>query len=415
MYKPRIVDAILKDRLQSAGAVLIEGAKACGKTETARQIAASEVLLDIDPQARAAIGVDASLVLEGETPRLIDEWQSEPDIWNHIRREVDRRKTPGQFILTGSAVPADDIIRHTGAGRISRLKLSTMSSFEVGFSSGAISLGRLFGGEFSATLDTGHRVSDVAEFIARGGWPANLDLSLNASLASQRDYLEEIERVDVARVDGVRRDPANVARVIRSLARNVATPVTARTLAADAGGADGPFDDDTVRAYLRALSRLMIVEEQPAWSPHLRSRSILRKSPKRHLVDPSLAVAALGANVDRLLKDLELLALLFESLVARDLRVYAQPLDATLYHYQDNTGLEVDAVLEDRGGNWCAFEIKLGSGQIDAAAMNLRKFRERIDTMKIGEPRLLGIIVSHGYGYMRDDGIAVIPLGALGP
>lgn len=415
MYYPRIADRELVSRLESAGAVVIEGPKACGKTVLARQIARSEILLDIDANARQAIAVDPNLVLAGDVPRLIDEWQIEPTIWNHIRRAVDERRAVGQFIMTGSAVPADDITRHTGAGRISRLRLRTMSLQETHHSSGGASLQKLLTGEFAACPDPGLNLKDVIELICHGGWPGNIGLSNNAHLTAQRDYLEEIQRVDITRVDGVRRDPNNVGRVIRSLARNVATLVSARTIAADAGGADGPLDDDTVREYLSALQRLMIYEEQPAWSPHLRSRSILRKSPKRHFVDPSLAVAALGATPELLLGDLKLLGTLFESLANRDLSIYGRANDASVYHYRDNTGLEVDAIVENRLGDWCAFEVKLGTGQVDEAAASLLKFRDRIDVDKSKAPATLGVIVSSGYGFMRKDGVAVIPIGALGP
>ena len=413
MYYPRIADKELISRLESAGAVVIEGPKACGKTAMARQIAMSEVLLDIDANARQAIAVDPSLVLAGNVPRLIDEWQIEPAIWNHIRRAVDERREVGQFVLTGSAIPADDITRHTGAGRISRLKLRTMSLQETGHSSEAVSLRELLNGRFTACTDPGLKLKDVIEQLCRGGWPGNMGLSRTACLAAQRDYLEEIQRVDISRVDDVRRDPANVSRVIRSLARNVATLVSARTIAADAGGADGPLDDDTVREYLAALQRLMIYEEQPAWSPHLRSRSILRKSPKRHLADPSLAVAAIGATPDRLLGDLNMLGFLFESLVYRDLSIYARASNANVYHYRDNTGLEVDAIVENRHGDWCAFEVKLGAGQVDDAAASLLKFQSRVDTKRMAKVRTLAVVVSSGYGFLRKDGVAVIPIGAL--
>jgi predicted AAA+ superfamily ATPase len=415
MYHPRLADKELTSRLASTGAVVVEGPKACGKTALARQIARSEVLLDVDENARRAIAVDPMLVLAGAVPRLIDEWQIEPAIWNHIRRTVDDRGSPGQFVLTGSAVPADDITRHTGAGRISRLRLRTMSLLEAGHSTGEISLQDMLGNRFSGCSDPGLSVGDVTEQLCRGGWPGNLELSHSAALSAQIDYLDEIQRVDIARVDGVQRNPRNVSRVIRSLARNLATPVTARTIAADAGGADGPLHDDTVRDYLAALQGLMIYEEQPAWSPQLRSRSTLRKSPKRHFVDPSLAVAALGATPDRLLKDLNSLGLLFESMVYRELSIYSRACDASVYHYRDNTGLEVDAIVENRQGDWCAFAVKLGAGQVDDAASVLLKFRERVDLKKSGLPRMLGVIVSSGYGYLREDGIAVIPIGALGP
>ena len=415
MYIPRLADAELANRLATSGAVLIEGPRACGKTETARRLAASEVLLDIDDNARQAMSVEPALVLAGDVPRLVDEWQVEPAIWNHVRRAVDDRRTRGQFILTGSSVPADDITRHTGTGRISRMRMRTMSSQEIGLSTGEVSLVGLLREEFEGSPAGSVKLGDLASHICRGGWPGDTDLSDDTCLSARRDYLDEIRRTDIARTDGVSRAPDNVARVLRSLARNVSTPVSARTIAADAGGDGRPLDDDTVRSYLAALGRLMVYEEQLAWSPHLRSRSRLRRSPKRHFVDPSLAVAALGASVDRLLADLELLGLLFESMVYRDLCVYARASGAEVYHYRDNTDLEVDAVVQDRQGNWCAFEVKLGIGQIEPAAAALLKFRNRVDLQRAGHPKILGVIVGSGYGYRRDDGVAVIPVAALGP
>lgn len=413
-YRARIADAELATRLTSTGAVVIEGPKACGKTETARQLAASEVLLDIDDNARQALAIEPKLVLDGKTPRLIDEWQIEPAIWNHIRRTVDERGLPGQFILTGSAVPADDITRHTGAGRLTRLRLRPMSLFETGHANGAASLGDCLSGLFEHCPDPGLSIGDIVERIAVGGWPAHQVLDVRQALQRARDYMEEITRVDINRLDGGRRDPIKVTRVTQSLARNVATPVATRSLATDAGGSDGALEDETVRGYLDALERLMIVEDQPAWAPHLRSRSILRSTAKRHFVDPSLAVAALRATPERLLKDMNLLGLLFESMVVRDLRVYAQANDARVLHYRDNTGLEVDAIIETADGRWAALEIKLGTGQVDDAASNLLKFADRVDTRKCGEPALLGVIIGAGYGYRREDGVAVVPVGALG-
>ena len=401
--------------MSAVGAVVIEGPRACGKTATARQIAASEVLLDVDSNARAAIEVDPALVLDGPTPRLLDEWQIEPAIWNHVRRAIDDRSGPGQFILTGSAVPPDDITRHTGAGRISRLRMRPMSLFETGRSSGGISLSELLEGSVSPVADPGLSVAGLAKEIALGGWPGLRGRSVEDALLAVRDYLEEIARVDVGRVDGTQRDPSRVTRLLASLARNVATHAAATTLAEDTGGADGPLKDDTVREYLAALERLMVVEDQPAWAPHLRSKHRLRTASKRHFVDPSLAVAALGATPDRLLGDLNLLGFLFESLVVRDLRVYAQATGARVSQYRDSGGLEVDAIVEAGDGRWMAFEVKLGQGQIDAAAASLERFAARIDTTKCGSPALLGVIVATGYGYRRKDGVAVIPIGALGP
>ncbi len=415
-YRFRVADGELRQRLDRSGAVLIEGPKACGKTETARQIAGSEVLLDVDARARAAAALDPNLILDGDTPRLIDEWQTEPRIWNHVRRAVDDRRKPGQFILAGSAVPADDAIRHSGAGRISRLRMRPMSLFELGLSDGSISLGDLLKGGSARSGDTGLELGDLAEATVRGGWPALRELSVEDAMKGVTDYLEEISRTDINRVDGSDRDPERVRRLLHSLARNVATHAAKATLAADsADGGDSPLKQHTVSEYLSALQRLFVVEDQPPWEPHLRSRSILRKSPKRHFVDPSLAAAALKARPDALLRDLNLFGFLFESLVVRDLRVYSQPIRGEVRQFRDNKGLEIDAVVESDAG-WAAFEIKLGSPEaIEEGAANLLKFAREVDTRRSGEPAALGIIVAGGYGYVRGDGIQVIPITALGP
>lgn len=414
-YLPRIVDAELDARLGAAGAVVIEGPKASGKTETARQRAASSVLLDVDENARRAATVDPSLVLDGPTPRLIDEWQVEPGLWNHVRWAVDDRGVPGQFVLTGSSVPADDVARHTGAGRFSFLRMRPMTLFETGHTNDAVSLGALLAGDPPRSDDPGLTVADLADRITSGGWPAQHDRRAARAARAARDYLEQVRQVDVSRVAGSRRDPARIERLLRSLARNTATEVAITVLAADAGGGDGPLDRHTVAEYLNILDRLMVIEDQPAWAPHLRSRANLRSSPKRHFVDPSLAVAALGAGPERLLGDLNLLGLLFESLVIRDLRVLAQPLDGQVLHYRDNYGVEADAVVQLADGRWGAFEVKLGAGLVDEGAEALLRFRDAIDTRKSGEPAVLGVIAGTGFGYVRPDGIAVIPVGALAP
>ena len=414
-YRPRIVDAELRELLQRAGAVVVEGPKACGKTATARQVAHSEVLLDVDASARAAATVAPSLVLDGPTPRLLDEWQSVPELWNHVRRAVDDRTAPGQFLLTGSAVPTDDILRHTGAGRIARLRMRPMSLIEAGVGEPRASLGALLDGHpVEPCPDPGLTIHDLCDILACGGWPGTLGRTSAHRAAAVGDYLEEIARTDITRVDGVARDPNRVRRLLRSLARNVATEVAATTLAADASGADGGLTAETVRDYLSALERLMVTEEQPAWAPHLRSRSILRSSPKRHFVDPSLAVAALGATPDRLVADLGLLGALFESLVVRDLRIHAQAFNGRVLHYRDNTGLEVDAIVERADGRWAAFEVKLGPALIDEGAATLHRFASRIDPARTGPPAALVVVVGWGFGYRRPDGVDVVPIGALG-
>ncbi|MEX0993172.1 MAG: AAA family ATPase [Solirubrobacterales bacterium] len=414
MYFPRILDSELRRRLEALGAVLIEGPKASGKTETARQIARSEVLLDIDLQAREAASIDPSLVLEGETPRLIDEWQLVPELWNHVRREVDRRAQPGQFILTGSAVPAEDESRHTGAGRITRIQMRPMSLLETSHSDGSISLESLLDGRPVRSPDTGVTLGDLAARIAVGGWPAIQGLEQGEALHANRSYLDEVRRVDINRVGTARRDPERVAVLLRSLARNVATYASVSTLAADTGGGDDPLKRDTVGDYLDALRRLKVREDQPAWAPHLRSRHALRSQAKRHFVCPSLAVAALRGSPQTTLDDLSFLGFLFESLVVRDLRIYAQAADAEVLQYKDQD-LEVDAVVQAVDGRWAAFEIKLGQNWIDEGARNLLKLAKRVDSSKTGAPSALVVITGSGYGYVRDDGISVVPVGALGP
>jgi predicted AAA+ superfamily ATPase len=414
-YLPRVVDGELSTRLQSSGAVLIEGPKGCGKTATALQRCASSVRLDTDLQARFAVTVDPSLVLEGPTPRLLDEWQVEPGLWNHVRRAIDDRQQSAQFILTGSAVPADDTTRHSGAGRISRLRMRPMSLFESGHSTGDVSLAAiLVGGSVRAT-DSGLTIRMLADRICAGGWPGLLDHDVTVAAQRNRDYLEEICRTDVVAVDGVRRDPVKVRATLRSLARHVSTPATTVTIASDAGAGEGAVDRTTVTGYLHALARIHVLEDQPAWAPHLRSRSIVRTHPIRHFVDPSLATASMRVGPEPLLADLNLMSLMFESLVVRDLRVYAQTCDATVSHYRDSADLEVDAIVDDGNGTWAAFEIKLGTGAIDAGAATLRTFAGKVDTRRCGAPAALAVITATGYAYTRPDGVHVVPIGALRP
>ena len=415
-YRPRIADEELAWRLAGSGAVVIEGPRVSGKTTTARQTAASEVLMDTDPRVGETMAVDPALLLAGPTPRLIDEWQVEPAIWNHIRRAVDERPGLGHFILTGSAVPADVATRHTGAGRMSRLRLRPMSLFELGRSTDQVSLKRLMSGRPAAGVASELPLADLAELLCVGGWPGNLRRpSIEAAMVANEDYLGEICRTDLPRLGGVGRDPDRVRRFMQSLARNTATVAAVATMTRDARGPDGTFSEQTARAYLSALERLMVVEQQPAWAPHLRSRSRLRTSRKRHFVDPSLATAALGAEPGHLLGDIPWFGFLFESLVVRDLRVYAQAMRAKVYHYRDNTGLEVDAIVDAGAGRWAAFEVKLGAGRIEEAARTLLTFADRVDTSRCGEPAALVVLTATGHGYQRPDGVAVVPVGVLGP
>lgn len=416
VYRPRVADAELTALLAAAGAALIEGPRGCGKTETARQAARSLVRLDIDTAARAAAILAPEILLDGERPRLIDEWQLVPEIWNHVRHAVDEAGgRAGQFILTGSAVPADDVTRHSGALRFGRLRMRPMSLAETGHTTGDISLAGLFDGDEPRAAEPGLTIRDLAERVAIGGWPGLQDRTLDQALTVLRGYIRETARVDLGRTDGVARDPENVERVLRSLARNVASTTSARAIAADVGGAEGPIDHHTVLDYVQALTGVFVVENLPAWSPSLRSRSLLRAAPKRHFVDPSLAVAALNTRPERLLRDTESLGLLFESLVVRDLRIHAQAMDAEVFHYRDSTDLEADAIVEAREGRWAAFEIKLGPHAVDEAAASLLRVAARIDPDRHGEPSVLGVITGWGYGYRRPDGVVVIPIGALVP
>ncbi len=359
--------------------------------------------------------VEPQAILAGPTPRLLDEWQLAPLIWNYVRRAVDDRQAPGQFILTGSSVPNDDHTRHSGAGRFSFLRMRPMSLFESGHSSGGVSLAALMAGEFPRCSDVPLTIADIANRLTVGGWPGLQSLSVADAGQAMRDYVTQASLVDVPRVAGGSRDPERVRALMAALARNVATEVSISVLARDSGGADESMGRDTVRDYLDALERLMVLEPVPAWSTHLRSKATLRQAQKRHFVDPSLAVAALDASPKRLAGDLEFLGLLFESMVIRDLRVLAEPLNGQLRHYRDSYGLEVDSVVQLNDGRWAAFEIKLGHGRIDEGAANLLRFAGTVDTSRIGEPQMLGVITSTGYGYRRPDGVAVIPIGALGP
>jgi predicted AAA+ superfamily ATPase len=416
-YIPRFADAELASRLRATGAVLVEGPRGCGKTQTALQVAKSAVRLDRDQAARRAGELNPALLLAGERPRLIDEWQLVKDVWNEVRGDVDDHpEETGRYILAGSAVPADDETRHTGSLRITRLRMRPMSLAESGHSSKAVSLAALFAGAEADAADPGLDIHDIAERIVIGGWPVLLRRDPADAMVATQGYLDETCRVDLGRLDGPRHDPENVARVLRSLARCVATEASARTIGDDVVGADGggTVNYHTVIDYIKALTRLFIVEDLPAWSPALRSRGVLRSSVTRHFVDPSLAAAALGAGPDRLLRDPETLGFLFESLVIRDLRIYGQAIGAAVFHYRENTGAEADAILQMRSGQWAALEVKLGQGEIDKGAGSLLRVAANVDTDRHGKPAFLAVVTGWGYAYRRPDGVFVIPVGTLG-
>lgn len=420
-YVPRIADGQLTDRLAALGAVVIEGPKACGKTATARERAASEVLLDVDVDAVRAVAIDPRLVLDGPVPRLIDEWQREPRVWDAVRRAVDDRSAPGQFILTGSATPNDDVPRHSGAGRISVMRMRPMTLFEQGHSSGEVSLAALLSGDEPGASRCELDLRGYTERIVVGGWPQLLGAGSTTAMQFVRDYLDTIIEHDIDVVSGARRDPRLVRRFMHAYAQVTAHPARLSTIIDRAQGNEVEHADDaavgptrwSADPYLRALRRMMIVDEVDAWSPALRSRSRLISVPKRHLVDPSLAAGLMECSPARLLGDLNTLGYMFESLATRDLRIYAEAQDAHIYHYRERAGdLEIDLVVEQPGGGWAGFEVKLGGDLVDEAAAALI----RMATTRVSRaPSALAVITGTEYGYRRPDGVWVVPLGCLGP
>jgi predicted AAA+ superfamily ATPase len=414
-YINRLSDSELKRKVGSAGALLIRGMKACGKTESAKQFSKSIIAMDQDPQISLLMETAPQRLLLGETPRLIDEWQEYPKIWNYIRHEVDSRKETAQFILTGSSNPDETIKMHSGAGRFTILDMRTMSWQELGFSSGKISLKKLFEGKEIDIHDEPVELEFIIERIIVGGFPVSIGKNVRQASDLNRAYVDLLAEVDMSRVSNIKRDPVKVRNILRSIARNTATMAEITALESDIR--EKEFKDisrPTIYDYLDALDRLMIIENQPAWNTHIRSSSSLRKSPKRHFSDVSLAVAALGITKKTLLNDLHFVGFLFESLVVHELRVYGQVNDAKVYHYKDSSGLEVDAIVQKYNGDWCAFEIKLGVGQIEAAAASLKKFESIIDKDRVEPPKSLNIITGTGISYTRTDGINVISLASLG-
>ena len=414
-YKERIADSELERKLGASGAVLVRGAKACGKTEMAKQFAHSILQVDRDENVSTLMETSPKRLLVGETPRLIDEWQLQPNLWNYIRHEVDERQKSAQFILTGSANPEEAANMHSGAGRFTIVDMRTMSWKELGFSTGKVSLGKLFEGHKIDIYDEPLELGFIIEKIFIGGFPTHLGKTKNQAADLNRAYVEILAEVDMSRVSNTKRDPVKVRSLLRSLARNTATMVDISALEKDVFAQEkSAITRPTLYDYLEALNRLMILEDQPAWNPHIRSSFTLRKTPKRHFTDVSLAVAALGVNEKSLINNLTFAGFLFESLVTHDLRVYAQANDAKVYHYLDSSGMEVDCIVQKFNGDWCAFEIKLGIGQIDEAAAKLLKFASVIDTQKSQAPKSLNIITGTGISYTRKDGVNVISLASLG-
>ena len=414
-YKNRISDEELQRKLSASGAVLIRGAKACGKTESAKQLANSVLHLDRDEQAQLLFDTAPKRLLLGDTPRLIDEWQVIPKLWDHVRHEVDDRKKNAQFILTGSAHPEESAKMHSGAGRFTIVDMRTMSWQELGLSTGLVKLSDLFEGKSIEIQDDRTELELIINQIIKGGFPSLINANVRQAMDVNRAYVELLAEVDMSRVSDTRRDPQKIRSLLKSLARNTSTLVDNAVIGKDIKAHESVgLSRPTLYDYLDTLHRLMILEDQPAWSTHIRSSHTLRNSPKRHFTDVSLAVAVLGANQQLLLNDLNFTGFLFESMVVHDLRVYGQANDAKVYHYRDSSGLEVDSIVQKYNGDWSAFEIKLGTGQIEEAAENLLRFAKLVDTEKTGAPKSLNIITGTGISYTRKDGVNVIALASLG-
>ena len=415
-YSHRLCDVELQKALEASGAVLIEGAKWCGKTSTALNAAKSTLYMQ-DPDNTASYLAMAdtkpSLLLRGNPPRLIDEWQMAPVLWDAVRFEVDKRAETGQFILTGSAVSSDNVTAHTGTGRISRILMRPMSLYESLESNGTVSLADVFDGKHEIESISSLTIEQIAFALCRGGWPASIKCKGTTALRMSMDYVEAVINYDVSKVDGIEKNPNRVRLLLRSLSRNISTLASNQTVLNDIEATDTTISDKTIASYLNALRRIFVIEDLPAWTPSLRSKTAIRTSSKRHFVDPSIATAVMRTTPDGVLSDFKTFGFLFESLCTRDMRIYAQINDGDVFHYRDKTGLESDMVVCLRDGRWGAIEVKLGNKEIEYAAKNLLAFKERIDTNKMKSPSFLMVLTGGQFAYRRNDGVLVVPLGCL--
>lgn len=419
-YKPRILDNLLEKKIKGKGAVLVEGPKWCGKTTTAEQAAKSILYMSRpkDMQQNLLLAdMDPEKLLIGDTPRLIDEWQLGPKIWDAVRFEVDHRDKMGQFILTGSAVPVStDLINHTGTGRFAWLLMRTMSLYESNESSGEVSLTLLFKNKNDIFGTNNIDIDQLAFLVCRGGWPKALDFSYDTALEQAIDYYDAIVNADASRVDNTTRNPERVKRLMRSLARNQAMQANNELITSDIKeNEDFSFSTDSVNSYINALKKIFVIEDMPAWNPNLRSKAAIRTSDTRYFIDPSIATAALGMGPNDLINDLKTFGLFFETMCVRDLRVYAQSLDGNVYHYRDSDGLECDTVIHLRNGDYGLIEIKLGGDRlIEEGANNLIKLSNKIDTTKMKKPSFLMVLTGLGkYAYKRKDNVLVVPIACL--
>ncbi len=419
-YRKRIADEILKKKLRSKGAILIEGPKWCGKTTTAEQIAGSVLYMD-DPETKeqniAMADLNPKRLLVGTTPRLIDEWQLAPKLWDAIRFEVDHRGEEGQFVLTGSAVPASTKqITHSGTGRFTWLTMRPMSLYESGDSTGEVSLKDLFDGAKSIDGFCDFSLEHLAFLVCRGGWPSAIDMDEDIALEQAYDYCDAVVKSDINRADNIQKNPLRVRRLMRSYARNQGSQTPNTVLANDVSANDEmPMSAETIASYVDALKKIFVIEDAPAWNPNLRSKTAIRSADTRYYIDPSIAVASLGIGPNDLLNDLNTFGFLFETLCIRDLRVFADALNGEVYHYRDKEGQECDAVVHLRNGKYGLIEIKLGGDElIEEGVENLKKMESKIDTSKMNAPSFLMLLVGIGqYAYRREDGIYIVPIGCL--
>ena len=419
-YKKRIADTLLVRKLEGKGAVLVEGAKWCGKTTTAEQVAKSILYMSDSEKINQYLelaDVNPKQLLQGETPRLLDEWQLAPKLWDAVRFEVDHRKELGQFILTGSAVPVEtEDIHHTGTGRFARLKMRTMSLFESGESNGSVSLANLFSEQTDIEGANDLSFERIAFLACRGGWPQAIEMRDAIALDQAFDYCDAVVNADISRVDKVARDPERTKRLLRAYARHQGAQVANTVIKADMAANDNTtVDDDTLYSYITALKKIFVIEDMPAWNPNLRSKTAIRTSDTRYFVDPSIAAASLGIGPEDLMNDLNTFGLLFETMCIRDLRVFADALNGQVYHYRDASGLECDAVVHLRNGFYGLIEIKLGGDKLISEGIEtLNKLTDKIDTERMKKPSFKMVLVGVGnYAYRRKDGVFIVPIGCL--
>jgi predicted AAA+ superfamily ATPase len=422
-YKQRIADLLLASKLRSAGAVLVQGPKWCGKSTTASQIAESSLMLGTPKvlhETRNLLSIEPSLVMNGATPRLFDEWQTIPELWDAIRSEIDNRQEMGQFVLTGSAVPLEsNEIQHTGTGRFAWLRMRPMTLWESQESTGDVSLAEIFDGVTRKIMGTNkHSLQDIAYILCRGGWPISLSQQLEDALNTAYNYVDAIAESDLSRVDNTLRNPMRVRRLLRSLGRLQGTVAPISTICQDMIANDeSTLSEKTIASYINALEKIFVIEDMPAWSTNLRSKTAIRTSNTRYFVDPSIAVAALGITPSKLMNDLNTFGLLFETMAVRDLRVYADAINAKVYHYRDKDELECDAIIERRDGSYGLVEIKIGGDYAIREAQNtLNTLSKKIDTDKVGKPQFRMILTAVGdYAMQLEDGCIVVPIGCLKP